>query len=139
MRRLEGRRLKADYPHLYATALAIEAGAAAQLVEVRGLGRNWSWTDADKQEAFGFFETPIETPCGCHGRRMRRITRRSSYQPRPARLDPWRDVIGLWTDARVAAAAGVNVTTVAKMRARQTARPWISLLQGGPTADRSLA
>ena len=46
----------------------MEANAKDNLTSVKGLGRNWSWTDmiafGDKQ--LELFRNDIEEPCGCY-------------------------------------------------------------------------
>lgn len=125
-RREEVYRLRAEHPDLYQRALAIEAGA--DLSAINGLGRSWSWRDIDRQEQLFEF---ADMPCGCADLRVARVRphRRSRpYAARPARLDPWRSVLGLWPAARVAREAGVSVATVRKMAARSAGSGARSLL-----------
>lgn len=60
--------LKCNHPDLLARALAMESNAKENLTSVKGLGRNWSWTDfiafGDKQ--LELFRNDIEEPCGCY-------------------------------------------------------------------------
>lgn len=132
MRPREIKALREQYPESYAVAIQVERGAQAGLTDVVGLGRNYRWEDLEKQVELPF-AAHIDLPCGCHERRARPMWRRRAYAPvAGARLDPWRDVIGVWSDGRVAREAGVSVATVGKMRARMEARAWPSLLIGGP-------
>jgi hypothetical protein len=56
----EIRRLREEYPELYARALLMEANA--ELTTVKGLGRRFAWRDVDALPA----ATPVEVPCGCY-------------------------------------------------------------------------
>lgn len=60
--------LKRNHPDLLARALAMEANAKENLTHIKGLGRNWSWTEmiefGDRQ--LNLFRTDIEEPCGCY-------------------------------------------------------------------------
>jgi len=65
MRPSEIRELKSKYPELADRALAMEQNA--ELTNIKGLGRNWSWGDLlSNEELFDFpdFEKPM--PCGCY-------------------------------------------------------------------------
>ncbi len=122
----EVRRLAQSHPDLLARALSIEKGAAGYNREMKGLGRRWSWADAVAQPDLPFVQLEPDMPCGCHQRR-RGGPRLGPYRPRAARLDPYRALLGLVSDAELARRAGVAVSTVAKMRARSEGRSWRSL------------
>ena len=64
----EIKRLQLEHPDLLARALAMEANAFENLTSVKGLGRNWSWTDMVKfnDAQIDMFKTYIEEPCGCY-------------------------------------------------------------------------
>ena len=126
-RRSEVQDLARKHPELYARAVAIERNA--KLDSIAGLGRRWAWEGIERQEQL--FPDPPEIPCGCADLRVERVRphRRSRpYAARPARLDPWRGVLGLWPDLEIARAAGVTRATVAKMRARSEGSGARSLL-----------
>lgn len=65
------------YPDLFERAVKMEANAAPSLDKIKGLGRNWSWTDyhnikinePEQLTIFDFTEQMIScgclTPCGC--------------------------------------------------------------------------
>ncbi len=60
----EIRQMKEQYPHLMDRAIAMEKGA--DLKVIKGLGRNFAWSDVIKQQdAFGY-EVPPELACGCY-------------------------------------------------------------------------
>lgn len=59
--------LATEHPLLFKRAAAIEAGA--NLTDVKGLGRRFSWREivqADEDQFKLFPESGITTPCGCH-------------------------------------------------------------------------
>jgi len=60
--------LQQKHPELLARALAMEANAKENLTHVKGLGRNWSWTDmiAFRDKQLNLFRNDIEEPCGCY-------------------------------------------------------------------------
>lgn len=61
-------KLKRDHPDLFARSVAIEHAASEKLINIKGLGRHWSWEqigDADESQARLFIET-VEEPCGCY-------------------------------------------------------------------------
>jgi len=64
----EIKRLQLEHPDLLARALAMEANAKENLTHVKGLGRNWSWTDfiAFNDAQIDIFTNHIEEPCGCY-------------------------------------------------------------------------
>jgi len=56
--------LKEQYPHLLDRAIKMEENA--DLLTVKGLGRNFAWKDLAKQEDLFGFELPPELACGCY-------------------------------------------------------------------------
>lgn len=59
--------LKRSHPDLFARAVAMEENAAETLISIRGLGRNWSWSElvaADESQFKMFSEAP-DVPCIC--------------------------------------------------------------------------
>jgi len=60
--------LQRNHPELLARALAMEANAKENLTSVKGLGRNWSWTDfiAFNDKQLDMFSNYMDTPCGCY-------------------------------------------------------------------------
>lgn len=70
MKRREIFQLHDEYPDLLRRALAIEANA--ETTTLKGLGRDWSWTDLvrgyeDQGDLFlGFRDRLAEMPCGCY-------------------------------------------------------------------------
>lgn len=59
--------LKRDHPALFDRAVAMEHAAAEKLVNIKGLGRNWSWEqigDADESQ-FKMFPETVQVPCVC--------------------------------------------------------------------------
>ena len=59
--------LKKDYPELAERAIIMEKNA--QLTSVKGLGRNFAWSDlylADENQGKLFCESNIEINCGCY-------------------------------------------------------------------------
>lgn len=76
MKKAEIEELWKRYPDLFKRAMAIETNAAPSLDKIKGLGRNWSWTEFynakinDPQLSLFDFEEQIIscgclTPCGC--------------------------------------------------------------------------
>ena len=59
--------LKKDNPDLFARAVAMEHAASEKLVNIRGLGRHWSWEEvANAEEAqFKMFPETVPIPCMC--------------------------------------------------------------------------
>lgn len=120
--------LKEQHPALYDRAVQIEGDA--ELRTIAGLGRTWKWADIDRQTTM--FDVRLadeveDMPCGCASRRAPRRaprpTRARPYAPRAARLDPFRGVLGVLDASTVATLAGVSVSTVRKMAARQAGSP----------------
>lgn len=70
MKKNEIRTLYHQHRDLYDRAIAIEDGAQANLISVKGLGRSWSWrefVEADKnQEAMCWMFPETDMPCGCY-------------------------------------------------------------------------
>lgn len=67
-KRSEIRALRKHYPELFDRAVAMEANAAANLGNVKGLGRDWAWGDfiqADESQ-MRLFDERIDLPCGCY-------------------------------------------------------------------------
>ena len=64
----EIKQLQLNHPDLLARALAMEANAKENLTHVKGLGRDWSWTDFIKfnDAQIDLFKNHIEEPCGCY-------------------------------------------------------------------------
>ena len=60
--------LQRKHPDLLARALEMEANAFDNLTSVKGLGRNWSWTEFIRfNDAQGdLFKCYIDEPCGCY-------------------------------------------------------------------------
>jgi hypothetical protein len=60
--------LQINHPDLLSRALAMEANAKENLTHIKGLGRNWSWTDfiAFNDAQLDMFRTDVDTPCGCY-------------------------------------------------------------------------
>jgi 3'-phosphoadenosine 5'-phosphosulfate sulfotransferase (PAPS reductase)/FAD synthetase len=60
-------RLKTNHPALFARAVEMERAAASKLVNIKGLGRHWSWErlgqSADAQTSL--FPETSEIPCMC--------------------------------------------------------------------------
>jgi hypothetical protein len=59
--------LARDHPDLFARAVAMEHNAAAKLVNIKGLGRHWSWEQiakADEAQSKLFTES-VQVPCMC--------------------------------------------------------------------------
>lgn len=77
MKKAEIEDLWKRYPDLFKRAMDMEANAAPKLEKIKGLGRNWSWTDfynakinePEQLTLFDFAEQNIScgclTPCGC--------------------------------------------------------------------------
>jgi len=59
--------LKANHPELFGRAVQMERNAAAKLVNIKGLGRHWSWEGlAETAEAQAkLFPEPTQIPCMC--------------------------------------------------------------------------
>lgn len=83
MKKKEIQALWENYPDLFQRAIALEHGSAARNVNVKGLGRNWSWESyynefmenkafEDAQITFDelFPDSPggclCGAPCGCY-------------------------------------------------------------------------
>ena len=64
----EIKRLQIENPDLLARALEMEANAFENLTSMKGLGKDWSWTDMVKfnDAQIDLFKTYIEEPCGCY-------------------------------------------------------------------------
>lgn len=77
MKKAEIEALWTNYPDLFNRAMEMERNAAEKLDKIKGLGRNWSWTDfynakinePEQLTLFDFVEQNIScgclTPCGC--------------------------------------------------------------------------
>jgi len=59
----EIRRLRDQYPDLFARALEMERNAKPNLLWTRGLGRKFAWADIDYQERH---QLTLDLPCGCY-------------------------------------------------------------------------
>lgn len=66
-RKSEVIQLKDNHPELFARAVAMEHNAAAKLVNIRGLGRHWSWEEIGKadDDQFKMFPETVSVPCVC--------------------------------------------------------------------------
>lgn len=64
----EIKRLQIENPDLLIRALAIEANAFENLTSMKGLGKDWSWTEMIKfnDAQIDLFKNHIEEPCGCY-------------------------------------------------------------------------
>lgn len=59
--------LKNKHPDLFDRAVKMEQAAASKLLNIKGLGRHWSWESlglADEAQ-FKMFPESVEAPCGC--------------------------------------------------------------------------
>lgn len=77
MKKAEIEMLWKKYPDLFARAIEMEKNAAPNLDKIKGLGRNWSWSEyynaiqsqPEQLSMFDFDEEPIRCgcsiPCGC--------------------------------------------------------------------------
>jgi hypothetical protein len=72
MRKNEVLKLKREYPDLFQKAIALEDHSKSTRKSVRGLGRNWSWTEvgqqAEDQGVFEFMDDMMGADmkgCGC--------------------------------------------------------------------------
>ncbi len=70
MKPAEIRQLRSENPELLERALNIEKNAKGNLTSVKGLGRNWSWTNyiesLDSQISFCEVFRENDIPCGCY-------------------------------------------------------------------------
>jgi hypothetical protein len=60
--------LAREHPDLFARAVAMEDAALSKLIDVKGLGRQWSWRDlvAADHAQFKMFPEPSEANCACY-------------------------------------------------------------------------
>lgn len=68
-KRYEVLALAETHPDLIARAIAMEAAAKPNLTDIRGLGRNWSWTEAvraDREQLRLFPAEIVDQACGCY-------------------------------------------------------------------------